>query len=180
MISTSCQSSSSISLTSLRIERVGVEQVVGQEQFRLVVDPLEQERHGRVQGVALGDQQQPVKLGLLVPVELQVDHPLPVQARQFDMLGVFEDFRRRLAFGVAQDPVAVVEVAVQFHVPDGDQPVEPCVGQGLHRLLEAVPLDPLLELPSACSATARGTPARRSPPRRPCSTTGSIFVAVSP
>ena len=104
MISTSCQSSSSISLTRLRIERVGVQQAVGQDQFRLVVDPLEQERHGVVQGVALSDEQQPVKFGLLRPLDLQVDDPLPVQARQFDLFGVFEDFRRRLAFGVAQAP----------------------------------------------------------------------------
>ena len=62
------------------------------------------------------------------------------------MLGLFEDFRRRLAFGVAQDPVAVVQVAVQFHEPDGDQPVEPCVGHRLHRLREAMPLDAVFEL----------------------------------
>ena len=99
-----------------------------------------------MQGVALGDEQQPVKLGLLVPVQLQVDDRLLLQPRQFDMLGVFEDFRRRLAFGMAQDPVAVVQVAVQFHEPDGDQPVEPCVGHRLHRLLEAVLLDALFEL----------------------------------
>ena len=73
-----------------------MEQVVGQEQFRLVVDPLEQERHGRVQGIALGDEQQPVKLGLLVAVELQVDDRSVCQARQIDMLGVFEDLGRRL------------------------------------------------------------------------------------
>ena len=36
------------------------------------------------------------------------------------------------SFGMAQDPEAVVEVAVQFHVPDGDQAVEPCVGHRLH------------------------------------------------
>ena len=123
-----------------------MQQIVGQDQFRFVVDPLEQERHGRVQGVALGDEQQPVKLGLLVAGELQVDDRFLLQPRQIDMLGVFENFRRRLAFGVAQDPVAVVQVAVQFHEPDGDQPVEPCVGQGLHRLLEAMPLDAVFEL----------------------------------
>ena len=104
---------------------------------------------------------------------------LLVQARQFDMLGVFEDFRRRLAFGMAQDPVAVVEVAVQFHEPDGDQPVEPCVGQRLHRLLEAVPLDAVFELlPLLGDGTRNARPAITA--TSPRSTTGSIFLAVSP
>ena len=118
-----------------------MQQVVGQQQFRLVVDLLEEERHRRVQGVALSGQQQPVKLPLLIPGQLQVDDRLFLQPRQVDMLGVFEDFGRRLAFGVAQDPVAVVEVAVQFHEPDGDQPVEPRIGHRLHDRLEASLLD---------------------------------------
>ena len=35
-------------------QRIGVQQVVGQEQFGLVVDPLEQERHGLVQARCTG------------------------------------------------------------------------------------------------------------------------------
>ena len=68
-----------------------MEQVVGQEQLRLVVDPLEQEGHGRVQGIALGDQKHPVKFVLLGAIELQVDDLLLVEAGQIDMLGVFEN-----------------------------------------------------------------------------------------
>ena len=102
------------------------------------------------------------------------------QPRQIDVLGVFEDFRRRLAFGVAQDPVAVVQVAVQFHEADGDEPVEPGVGHRLHRLPEAVLLDPLLQLLPLLGDRTGNAPGRRSAPRHPVSMIGSIFLAVSP
>ena len=120
-------------------QRVGMQQVVGQQQFGLVVDPLEQKRHGRVQGVALGDEQHAVQLGFLGAVELEVDDLVLVEARQIDMLGVFEDLRASvLPFGMAQDAVAVVEVAVQLHEANRHKPVEPGVGHRLHRLLEAL------------------------------------------
>ena len=51
-----------------------------------------------------------------------------------DVFGVFEDFGRGLAFGMAEDSVAVVEVAVQIHVAEGDEAVEPGVGHRLHDL----------------------------------------------
>ena len=85
-----------------------------------------------------------------------------------------------LPVGVAEHPVAVVEVAVQLHVPDGDEPVEPRIGQRLHRRLEAVPLDPLFEAPSASPATACG---KARPPMiatSPCSVTGSILFGGQP
>ena len=75
-------------------QRVRVQQVVRQQEFRLVVNPLEQKRHRRVQGVTLRGEQQPVQLGLLVPGQLEVDNRFAFQARQFDMLGMLQDFGR--------------------------------------------------------------------------------------
>ena len=115
-------------LDQLADQRVGVEQIIGQEQFGLVVNRLEQERHRPAQGVALGNQQQPVEFGLLVAVELEFDHLRLVEARQLDMFGMFHDLGQRLALRVAEHPVAVVEIAMKFHEPDGHEPVEPGVG----------------------------------------------------
>ncbi len=91
------------------------------------------------------------------------------------MLGVFHDLGRGFAFGVAQHPVAVVEVAVQLHEPDGHEPVEPGVGHRLHDLLEAMPLDPLFQLlPLAGHGAGNGRPPMMA--TSPFSVTGSIFV----
>ena len=68
-----------------------------------------------------------------------------IEAGQIDMLGVFENLGDRLTFGVAEYPVAVVQVAVQFHEPDGDEAIEPSVGQRLHGLLKAVLPETLLQ-----------------------------------
>ncbi len=94
MISTSCQSSSEISSTSLRISESEWSRWSGSEQFRLVVDRLEQKRHRPVQGIALGQQQQPVEFLFLRAVELEFDHLLLVQAGQIDVLGMFDDLGR--------------------------------------------------------------------------------------
>src|SRR5436309_13323004 len=64
------------------------------------------------------------------------------------MLSVFEDFGRVLAFGMAEDAVAVVEVAVQLHVAERDEAIEPGVGHRLHDLVEALALDALLQSPA--------------------------------
>ena len=85
-----------------------------------------------------------------------------------------------LPFGMAQHPVAVVQVAVKFHEPDGDQPVEPRVGHRLHDLLEALPLDPLFQLlplwPPHCVGKALPAMIATSP----FSVIGSIFFSVRP
>ena len=93
MISISCQSSSGMSVDQLADQGVGLEQVVGQQQLGLVVDGLEQERHGLVQGVALGQQQVAVEFLVFGAVELEFDDLVLVEARQIDVLGVFDDFR---------------------------------------------------------------------------------------
>ena len=66
-------------------EGVGVEQVVGQQQFGFVVDALEQEGHGGGQRVALGDQQAAVEFGVLVAGELEFDDLARGQAGEFDV-----------------------------------------------------------------------------------------------
>jgi hypothetical protein len=98
-----------------------------------------------VQGVALGQQQHPVQFRLLVAVQLHLDDRLTVDARQIHVFGVFDDFGRGAAVRIAEHPVAVVQVAVQFHVADGDEAVEPGVGHRFHRLLESMECDPLLQ-----------------------------------
>ena len=99
-----------------------------------------------MQGPALGQQEIPVQLLVAVAVHLERDDPLPIQARQVQMLGVPQDLRQEQARGMAQHPEAVVQVPVQFHEADGDEAVEPGVGRRLHGLLEAVLLDPRGEL----------------------------------
>ena len=105
MISTSCQSSSSSLVHQLADNRIRVQQIVRENKLRLVVDPLEQERHGRVKGVALSEEQHPVKLRFLVAIEFEVDDLVFAQARQIDVFGKFENLRDRLRWiGMAQVP----------------------------------------------------------------------------
>ena len=146
MTSTSCQSSSSISFTSLRISESEWRRLSGSTSSVSSSIRLEEEGHGRAEGVALGNELPPVEVGLLAPGQLEVDDRLLLEARQVDILRALEDLGGGLALGVAQDPVPVVQVTVQFHEADGHQAVEPGVGEGLHGLLEAVTLDALLQL----------------------------------
>ena len=122
---------------------------------------LEEKGHRLVEGVALGQEQQPVELFVLGAVELELDGLVAVEARQVDIGGMVEDLGPALAFGMAQDPVAVVEVAVQLHVADGDEAVEPGVGDGLHGRLEAVGLDALDQSPCGPRRWLRERPGRR-------------------
>ena len=62
-------------------ERIRVEQIVGKEQFGLVVNRLEEEWHRLVEGVALSRKQQPVQLGFFVAIEFEVDHCFALQSR---------------------------------------------------------------------------------------------------
>jgi hypothetical protein len=72
MISTSAQSSSANLGDQPGDDRVGAQQVVGQQQLGFVVDALEQEGHGGGERVALGHQQQAVELAVLVAGELEL------------------------------------------------------------------------------------------------------------
>ena len=72
MTSTSCQSSSGISLDQLGDDGIGAQQVVGQQQFGFVVDPLEQEGHGVRQRIALGNEQTAVEFAVLVAGQLEL------------------------------------------------------------------------------------------------------------
>ena len=120
-----------------------MQQVGGQQQLGLMPDALKQKGHRLVQGVALSQQQQPVELFILGAVELHLHRLLPIETREVDVGRMVEDLGASQAFGMAQDPVAVIEVAVQLHVADGYEAVEPGVGDGLHCGFEAVSLNAL-------------------------------------
>ena len=140
-------------------ERIRIEQVTGQQQFSFIVDSFEQERHGGVKGIALRCQQQPIQFILFVARQLEVNNHVVLQACQSNMLGLFQDFRRRFTVGMTQNPIAMFQVAMQFHEPDSDQPIEPSVGYCLHRRLKAMPCDALFELLAFAGDGARMLPA---------------------
>ncbi|EME68574.1 hypothetical protein H261_17768 [Paramagnetospirillum caucaseum] len=121
---------------------IRVQQVVWQQKFGFVVNSLEQEGHGGIQCIALCHQQHSIEIPLFGPIELQLDDLFLVQTRQIKVLGMFDDFRRCLAFRMAQNSVAMVEVAVDLHIADGGKAVEPRVGGFLHHLLEPTVFDP--------------------------------------
>ena len=81
MISISCQSVLVDRFNQLADQRVGVEQVVRQEQLGLVADLLEEEGHRLVEGVALGQKQQAVELLVLGAIELEFDDPVRGRGR---------------------------------------------------------------------------------------------------
>ena len=115
-----------------------MQQVDRKNQFGLIADALEEKRHGLVQGIALGCQEQAVKFFVPGAVELQLHDFLAVEVRQVDFGSVIEDFRLFLTVGMAQDAVTVVQVAMQFHVTYGCEAVKPRIGHRLHGLLEAL------------------------------------------
>ncbi len=108
-----------------------------------------------MQRVALGGEQQAIKLAFPVAFELQIDGAVLPEARQVDVFGVLEDLRRLLTVRMGQNPVAMVEVSVDFHETNGDEAVEPRVGHCLHGLLEPIPFDACLKLFALVSNRAR-------------------------
>ena len=119
-----------------------MQQIDRKKQFGLIADALEEKRHGLVQRVALGCQEQAVEFLITAAVELQLHDFLAVKVRQIDFGSVVEDFRLFRIFGMAQDTVTVVQVAMQFHVTYSCKAVEPRIGHRLHGLLEALYPDP--------------------------------------
>ena len=103
-----------------------------------------------MQGVALGQQHFAVQLFIAVAGELEIQRAAAVEAGQFQLINVIEDLGLGVAGGlvgrVAEHPVAVVQKAVQLHVADGHQTVEPGVGHGIHHLGKAVVFDAGLKL----------------------------------
>ena len=80
---------------------------------------------------------------------------------------------------MAQYPVAVIKIAMQLHVPDGDQAVEPGVGDRVHGLREAVLGNPLFQ-GFRLDAMARGKARPAMMATSPFSVMGSIFLSVRP
>ena len=116
---------------------VGAQQVVGQQQLGIVVDALKQKRHGARQLVALGHQQQLVKLVVLVAGQLQGLHLGGLQTGQIHVGGMAQQLGQA-AIAAAQYPVAVVQQLVQLHVAQRSKAVEPGVGHLLHGLRKPI------------------------------------------
>ena len=92
--------------------------------------------------MALSQQHLAVQLFIAVTGELEIQRAAAVEAGQIQLIDVVKDLRLGVAGGlvgrVAEHTVAVVQKAVQLHVADSHQPVEPGVGHGVHDLGEAL------------------------------------------
>ena len=118
-----------------------MQKVGRQQQLISPADGFEEEGHGLMQRVALGQEKEPVELLVLGAIQLQLYHFGAVEAWKIDLGSMVEDFGMRLPFRMAQDPVAVIEVAVELHVADGDKAIKPGIGHRLHCLLKALILN---------------------------------------
>ena len=180
MISISCQSSSSTCSTSWRISESVCSRLAGRSSSVSSPMLLEEKGHRLVERVALGQEQQPVELFVFGAVELQLDGLAAVEAREVDVGGMVEDLGAAFSLRVAQDAVAVVEVAVQLHVANGGEAVEPGVGDGFHGGVEAVELDALDELLAEARATDFGKAWPPTSSTSPCTSAGSMRFARDP
>ena len=153
MTSTSSQASG-VSASRVRLQdRVVREQVVGHQQLGVVVDALEQERHGLVPVVAGGHQQQPVGLALRIAAGClaveQVEDLLPDLRRCTISSSICPILASARISGwdwpSAGRHHADAGVAVHVHEAQGAEAVEPDVGHPLDDLILAVVLDRLFE-----------------------------------
>ena len=95
--------------------------------------------------MALGEQNLAVQRFVLITCGFQADNLGLVQARQVEVLNVVEDLWL-LTLRVAEHTIAVAQVALKLHKADGDQAVEPCIGQGLNHSSKALLLNAATQL----------------------------------
>jgi hypothetical protein len=140
-------------LAGIGEDGVAREQVVGHEQFGVVIDALEQERHGLVPEVAGGHHQQPVGLALRVAAgrfaveqgeDLLPDLVMHHLFIDVPHLGLGQNLRLELSLGWRHH--ADTGIAVHVHEAQGAEAVEPDVGHPFDDLFLAVPLDRLFKL----------------------------------
>ena len=118
-----------------------MEQVGWQQELRRAAYGIKQERHGLVQGATLGHEEHAVEFFVPRAVKLKLLHLRLVETRKTHLHGALKDLRLRYACSMAEHAAAVIQEAVQLHVPQGDEPVEPRIGHLLHHLRKAFPLD---------------------------------------
>ena len=116
------------------------QEVIRQQKLGVVGNALEHPRQNAVQGVALGDQQVFVEfLGLVCVFEtIDLFH---VQAVQIQVEGFVDDLGLEVVFLVGEDPHVGGQISVDLHEAQGNEPVEPGIGNLLHHLFIVLGLD---------------------------------------
>ena len=126
-------------------DAVGFEDVVWQEKFGVTAEAFEHTRQGGVQRVALGEQKIAIEIVGLVLLDIGGDFLL-VEAIELEMEHVGEDLWLKGAAGVGEHADVAWQIIVHFHVAQGDETVEPSVGNFFHDLVIAFDFNLLYKL----------------------------------
>ena len=116
------------------------ENVVGQQHFRITAHPLEHDRKRTVQGVALRQQQIAVESFGVVALDI-LCHLAAIQPRQVKVQHIVQNLRLKRAGSVREHADMGGQIVVDLHKAQGDEAVEPSVGNLFHDLLVALFLD---------------------------------------
>ena len=116
------------------------ENVVGQQHFRVAAHPLEHDRKRTVQGVALRQQQIAVEGFGVVALDI-LRHLAAIQSRQIKVQHIVQDLRLECAGSIREHADMGGQIVVDLHKAQGDEAVEPSVGNLFHDLLVALFLD---------------------------------------
>ena len=116
------------------------ENVVGQQHFRVAAHPLEHDGQRTVQRVTLRQQQIAVEGFRVIALDI-LRHLAAVQSRQIKVQHIVQDLRLECAGSIREHADMGGQIVVDLHKAQGDEAVEPSVGNLFHDLLVALFLD---------------------------------------
>jgi hypothetical protein len=118
-------------------DAVLMEDVIGEEEFRVAPHGFEHPRKDVVEGIALREEEVTVEI-LVTVLREKGANLFRGKAREVKVEGLAQEFGFEVAIGIREDTDVRGEVVIDLHEAEGDEAVEPRVGDLIDDLVETM------------------------------------------